>query len=277
MDGWKSRSSGHFSHDLEFIEICDIWNIVSFGTLSSVFVPAFLAFALVSTESFLAVTFAFAIGISLGSALFFVSLSPLFLLLDALLSFLSLPLQFFRSILVPFLFVLFVLQTLLFMLLSSMGLRSSSLLDVVGRFLLRSAFSVRAFPMFFLSVAWLFGFFRLMFQIVGNGRDWLLNRHSWSRLDWCNRFGWFNFCWKCKNHRCTFDQDGRQDLSFSSFDLLLFDWFWMIVSSLQNVQSLVDLLLTNLIFTSAAEISSFVKCSMFCPTLTTSFLILSPI
>ena len=96
----------------------------------------------------------------------------------------------------------------------------------------------------FLPVVWFFGlfrFFRLGFQIVRNDRDGLLNRHSWSSLNRCNRFDWFGFCWKGKNHRCTFDQDGRQNLSFFSLDLLLLDWLWMVVSSLQNIQPLAEL------------------------------------
>lgn len=136
MDGWKSRRSGHFGMDLEFFEIGDIGKAVLFGVLSSVFVLASLGSALMSAESLLAVTFALAIRVSLSSALLFKGLSSLLPFLHALLSFRSLLLQFFRSIIVSFLFVLFVLQALLFVVLSSAMLRSSSLLYVVGRFLL---------------------------------------------------------------------------------------------------------------------------------------------
>lgn len=138
MGGWKSRLSGHLGQDLEFIEICDIGNVVLFGMLSSVFVLALLGSALMSAESLLAIalTFTLAIGVSLSPALLFNCLSSLLPLLHALLSFRSLFLQFFRGILVSFLLVLFVLQALLFVFLSSAMLRSSSLLDVVGRFLL---------------------------------------------------------------------------------------------------------------------------------------------
>lgn len=133
MDGWKSRLSGHFGMDLEFVQLCDIGNVVLFGVLSSVFMLAFLGSALMSTEFLLAFAFTFtlAIRVPLSSALFFKGFSSLLPFLHALLSFSFLLLQFFRSILVSFLFVLFVLQAIHLMVLFSAMLRPFSLLDVV--------------------------------------------------------------------------------------------------------------------------------------------------
>lgn len=161
MDGWQSRLPGQLGQNLDVLEVGDIRKSALFDLLPSAFVLASLASSLVSSEPLLAVTFALAIGVSLSSALLFISLSSLLLLLNALLSFLPLLLEFLRGVFVPFLFVLFVLQTLLSMFLSSARLRPSSLLDIIRRFLLRSAFFVRAFLMSFLFVASFSRFFRL--------------------------------------------------------------------------------------------------------------------
>lgn len=131
MDDEESRMYGHLGQDLNVFETCNIGKGVLFGFLPSIFVLASFGSALVPAESLLAVAFTLTIGVSLSSALLFIGLSPLLLLLDALLSFLSLLLEFFRSVIVSFLFVLFVPQTLLVVFLSFTMFRPSSVLDII--------------------------------------------------------------------------------------------------------------------------------------------------